>query len=203
MHAQLVTALVLCAALPRMGCGGAPSGNQPACVSGAAQPQTQWFLAGDDPKDYAIASDRLVTESLEPSETIRATVPAPSNFGTVMQTIAPAAFLGQRLTFSALVKTDEVEQEAGLWMRVDGPSDEGVLAFYNMSDQPLFGTSDWTAHEVTLDVAPDARSVSFGLWLNGPGQVWLDQVTLTSCEAGTGGADAGAAPDAGPSPEVE
>lgn len=50
MHAQLVTALVLFAALPRVGCGGSPSGDQPACVSGATQPQTRWFLAGEDPE---------------------------------------------------------------------------------------------------------------------------------------------------------
>jgi hypothetical protein len=120
-----------------------------------------------------------------------------------MQTVGPAAFLGQRLTFRAVVKTDDIAQEAGMWMRVDGPKDEGVLAFYNMSDQPLIGTEDWTPHEVTLDVAPEAESVSFGLWLDGAGQVWLDEVQLVSCEPATeSAADAGLA-DAAPNAEVE
>ncbi len=207
MHAPHLAGIVLCAMLPRFGCGDAqatsePSGDQPACVAGAAQPQSQWFLAGKDPTAYAIAEDPLVTESGDPTETLRATVPTPANFGTVMQTVGPDAFLGQRLTFSALVKTEDVEQEAGLWMRVDGPPGQGVLAFYNMSDEPLTGSEDWTLQQVTLDVAPEADSVSLGLWLEGPGQVWLDQVALVSCEPADGAADAGVT-SATPSSDVE
>jgi hypothetical protein len=208
MHAQFLSALVLCAAI-HLSCGASFTGDQSACTAGSTQPVSQWFLAGDDPQDYAIASDLEVTQSGAPTETIRATAAAPSNFGTVMQTIAPTLFLGQRLTFSAVVKTSGVAQNAGLWMRVDGPKDEGILAFYNMDDQPLTGTSDWTPHEVTLDVAAEARSVSFGLWLNGPGQIWLDSVALVSCgtpdgsngsgigTCGDASIDAGAPADAG------
>jgi hypothetical protein len=199
MNAHVLAVLSLCAAVPPLTCA-QPSGDQPACGAGAPQAQGHWFLAGEDPKDYAIGTDPLVTQSGDPTETLRATAPAPANFGTVMQTLSPAPFLGQRLTFSALVKTDEVADAGGLWMRVDGPEGQGVLAFYNMSDQPLAGTEDWTPRAVTLDVSADARSVSFGLWLAGPGQVWLDQVALVSCEPG---GDAGVAADAGTVAEVE
>ena len=47
-------------------------------------------------------------------------------------------------------------------------------AFDDMQDRPIRGTSDWTQYDVVLDVAPDAADVAFGLLLDGPGQVWID-----------------------------
>jgi hypothetical protein len=175
----------------------APSGDQPACTSGTAQATAQWFLAGEAPQDYAIETDSSVSQSGAPTEKLSATAASPTSFGTVMQTISPRPDLDQRLTFRAVVKTIGIGAfsssngpgEAGLWMRVDGSEPDAPLAFYNMSDHPLVGSQDWTPEEVTLDVASGATSISFGLWLSGPGEVWLDQVTLTSCGEGSGRPD--------------
>jgi hypothetical protein len=35
------------------------------------------------------------------------------------------------------------------------------------------GTRDWTRHEVTAQVPPDANLIIFGVYLNGPGQIEL------------------------------
>jgi hypothetical protein len=66
---------------------------------------------------------------------------------------------------------------------VDGPTPPGasapaVLAFDNMQDRPIKGTSGWTRHEIVLDVAPEATFVSFGILLNGAGQAWIDDLSV-------------------------
>jgi erythromycin esterase len=81
------------------------------------------------------------------------------------------------------VKASCVEQTAGVWMRVDGPDTPKTgksLGFDNMQNRPITGTSDWTRYDIVLDVPTDATAIAFGIRLSGKGQVWLDDVTLTT-----------------------
>jgi hypothetical protein len=61
---------------------------------------------------------------------------------------------------------------AWLWMRVDGGA--GSLAFDNMMDRKIKGTSDWKKHEIVLDVPETSATIIFGFGMNGKGQVWAD-----------------------------
>jgi lipoprotein NlpI len=60
---------------------------------------------------------------------------------------------------------------------VDGP-DNKVLAFDNMQDRPIKGTTDWTNCAVVLDVPANAAGIMFGLILEHRGKAWFDGVTL-------------------------
>ena len=78
---------------------------------------------------------------------------------------------------SAFIKTADVEQSAGLWMRVDGP-DGDALSFDNMQDRPVLGTRDWRQYQVVLDIPKSSDSIAFGVLLGGKGQVWLDDIAF-------------------------
>jgi hypothetical protein len=141
-----------------------------------------WMLAGDAPSDFAIAVDPAVKKAGHASGTIRSVIDKPKGFGTLMQQSAPTSYLGKRLKLSAMIKSENVASWAGLWMRIDG-SGKRSLAFDNMQNRPIKGTTDWTRYDVVLDVASEATNLAFGVLLDGPGQVWIDDITFTVVKA--------------------
>jgi hypothetical protein len=170
-----LTALILCAW---------------ACL--AADNIPGWFKAGKNPGDYDMGIDSAVTYNGGPSGFIRSNKLDPKNydaqnFGTYMQIFNAtdskgADYRGKRMRFSAFVKSIDVQDWAGLWMRVDGPAVNGnvkALAFDNMQQRPITGTRDWVRCAVVLDVAEDADKIAFGVLLHGPGAVWINDVQFT------------------------
>jgi hypothetical protein len=80
-------------------------------------------------------------------------------------------YLGKRIRLTASVKAKDVNDWAGLWMRVDkGTSSVG---FDNMQDRPIKGTTGWQQCQVVLDVPENASGIAFGILLNKSGSVWL------------------------------
>lgn len=142
-----------------------------------AAPAGTWVLAGSQPKAYEIGEDHAQTVSGKPSRYIRATSDKPGGSGTLMQTISAKNYQGKRLRFQAMVKSRDVGNWAGLWMRIDTPT-RHAAAFYNSVDNPIKGSSDWQLRSVTLDVPADAAAVSFGVIDAGGGQVWIDELAL-------------------------
>jgi hypothetical protein len=65
---------------------------------------------------------------------------------------------------------------AGLWWRVDGPS--GVLAFDNMQDRGVKGTTDWTKFTIELPVDASVKNINFGALFPGDGTAWFDGLTI-------------------------
>ena len=82
---------------------------------------------------------------------------------------------------TAYVKTENVNSWAGLWMRVDYYSAR-VLAFDNMQNRPIKGSTNWTKYEVILFVPKDATSITYGVLLDGTGQIWFKDVKLEVVE---------------------
>jgi hypothetical protein len=100
-----------------------------------------------------------------------------------MQSVQADDYKGKRVRLSGWVKAAGIAEWAGLWMRVDGPAAPGSnfpasLAFDNMQDRPIKGTTGWTRHNIVLDVAPEATFISFGILLRGVGQAWIDDLSL-------------------------
>jgi hypothetical protein len=136
-----------------------------------------WFLAGGAPTAYEVGKDAKVKHGGASSAYLKSTKDPEGDFGTLMQTVSAKKFRGKRLRFSAWVKTDKLADWAGLWMRVDGKSD-ATLAFDNMQDRAIKGTTEWAQYEVVLDIAKDADSISFGTLLVDTGSLWIDDVKL-------------------------
>src|SRR5262245_38401884 len=82
-----------------------------------------------------------VQSAFATSERAKPMLPA-QNFGTATGTFPISVAAGKKLRFSGFIKTDKVDGAAGLWWRVDGP-DKKMLAFNNMRELHISGTTDW------------------------------------------------------------
>jgi hypothetical protein len=137
----------------------------------AAEPKG-WFLSGSNGAEYATGDDPKVTYDDRASAYLKSIKPSPEGFGTVMQEMDPSLYLGKRVRFSGYVKTENVRDWAGLWLRFDRGTATGALD--NMQNRPIKGTMDWQRYEVVLDVPIDATKIAFGALLVGGGNLWLN-----------------------------
>jgi hypothetical protein len=143
-----------------------------------AQVPEGWHVAGSHPNEYEMTVDQATKHGGAASATIRCTEANPSEgFGTLMQTFKAEKFRGKRLRLTGFVKSSDVGDWAGLWVRVDG-MEKSPLAFDNMMDRKIEGTTDWTKYSVVLDVPDDAGAIAFGLLTSGKGQVWVDDLAF-------------------------
>ncbi len=134
-----------------------------------------WFLAGSNPESYEIGikkdSERKGNVGYLKSVETKATK---SGFGTIMQQFTPKEYLGKKVKLSGYIKSENVKNWSGMWMRVDGDNQNRPLSFDNMQDRPIKGTIDWKKYEIILDVPQESVLIAYGVLLNGPGSVWLD-----------------------------
>ncbi len=155
-----------------------------------------WFLAGNKPASYDAGIDAPVSYDGHPSAYLKSKDVQIDGFGTLMQQFRADRYLGKRVRFSAFVKTAAVQAWAGLWMRIDRQSTQ--VAFDNMQNRPIKGTTNWQQYDVVLDVPQDATGIFFGILLGGTGQVWISNAkfeVVRSDVQTTGGNAASAMPD--------
>ena len=100
---------------------------------------------------------------------------SPRDFSTISKRLT-IDFEGEWLELRGFLRTDGVNQFAGLWLRLDGRS--GSLEFDNMQDQGLSGTTDWTEYSIRLPLNPKAQVLFLGVLVVGEGTVWADDLQL-------------------------
>jgi hypothetical protein len=104
---------------------------------------------------------------------IKAKPGATSNgFGTLMQLVGAQTYIGKRVRLSMALKTAAAGR-AQVWMRVDGDTSR-PLAFDNMDNRPVKGTSDWQEASVVLDVPPKSKLLAYGFFVQGGGKMWVN-----------------------------
>ncbi|HMF41045.1 MAG TPA: hypothetical protein VKQ32_10125 [Polyangia bacterium] len=137
-----------------------------------------WWKAGSNPVGYQVGVDRTVMHAGRASARLNSVPPDPSGFGSLMQVASADKFHGKRIRMSGWVKAENVKRSAGLWMRVDGPSQDPKqsLAFDAMNDRKINGTRAWQRYEIVLDVPNDATDIAFGATLSGAGAIWIDDI---------------------------
>lgn len=88
----------------------------------------------------------------------------------------PQNYPGKKITLSGFIKTENVtDGYAGLWMRIDPE-----IAFDNMDQSGIKGTTDWTKYEITLDMNPEkTKQIVIGGLLVGKGKMWIDDLKVT------------------------
>lgn len=134
-----------------------------------------WIMTGDSPFGYETGLDNRIVHSGNNSAFLRSKDKNVGSFATLMQQIKSDQYRGERVRFSAFVKSTDVQDAAGLWMRVDHSSGE-VLAFDNMMNRPIKGTNEWNHFSVVLDISIKSEVIAFGMLLNGPGHIWMDEL---------------------------
>ncbi|HEY1226394.1 MAG TPA: transcriptional regulator, partial [Ramlibacter sp.] len=135
----------------------------------AAAPEplpAQWHVTGKDAKKYSAGVDQ--SDGFKGAKFLTNTGGDDKAWAALSQGISPQNYAGQRIRFRARVRTQDVSDWAGLWMRVDGQGHPGV-SFYNSQDKPIKGTTDWQERSVVLDVPQDATAIVFGVIGSGKG----------------------------------
>ncbi|MGY0694655.1 helix-turn-helix transcriptional regulator [Virgibacillus sp. FSP13] len=134
-----------------------------------------WVMTGESPSDYETGLDTRIVHNGNCSAYLKSKGEKAQGFVTLMQQIKSDRYRGERLRFSAFVKSMDIKESAGLWMRIDHSSGE-VLAFDNMMNRPIKGTNEWNYFSLVLDVPIKSEVIAFGVLLNGHGQVWMDEL---------------------------
>lgn len=134
-----------------------------------------WSKAGFNTDQYHTGFLEKAKESERHLGFIKALQPSKRGFGTLMQTAGIEQYKGQRIQLTAYIKTAKAKS-AGAWFRVNG--EKKTLAFDNMNGRRLTGTNDWKKVTLVLDIPHEAESVSYGVLLEGKGQVWFEQPTF-------------------------
>jgi hypothetical protein len=139
-----------------------------------------WFVSGSSICVYETNLDSTVTFAQGPTLHIRSLPVRQLGFTTYMTTRLAAPFLGKRARLSVYVRAREVGGDggwAGAWMRVDSTTGD-TLAFDNMSDRPITGTSDFQRYDVVLDVPQESTFIALGVLLAAVGEIWIGGPTL-------------------------
>jgi hypothetical protein len=158
-----------------------------AIVIAATAPATVpagWIKAGSAPDDYEVGTRPAPEIGKRNAAYMRSLSSIAQNkqdpFGTLMQVCSAKSFIGKRVRFRAKVKTQDAKDWAGLWLRVDGAPGRPSLAFDNMGDRPIKGTTGWKTYDVVLDVSPNASRLAYGVLISGAGEVAMADVSLES-----------------------
>lgn len=87
----------------------------------------------------------------------------------------PHNYKGEIITLSGYIKTENItDGYAGLWMRIDPD-----VAFDNMSDRRVSGTTDWKKYEISLKLNPkETDGIVIGALLSGKGKMWIDDLKV-------------------------
>ncbi len=88
----------------------------------------------------------------------------------------PADRQGDFVELRGWMKSEDVEEWFGLWLRLDGNG--GVLSLDNMQSRNLSGTTEWTEYRTKIYLAPETRTFVAGALMSGSGTLWVDDLSL-------------------------
>jgi hypothetical protein len=140
-------------------------------------------------KGYTIDVDQSVKHTGTGSAYIRPSDPdpknAPQSYGYISTRVPADIFRGKRVRFSAYLRSEDSQAEAGLWMQVPGvidgtPTDPDIPMSWDdtIPFREVRSTTDWTKIEVVLDIPQQASYILFGMEVGNSGQEWIDDVQL-------------------------
>ena len=140
------------------------------------------FLAAGRPhwQDYSRAAVGL-------SAVLASAVPDPSGSAVLFQEIFADVYRGRTVTFRGQLRTTGVAGQAGLHLAAGRAVDPPGALLRDRGGSSLIGpgSSDWTWHDVTMPVPPEADVIRFGISLAGRGRIELRGAELTPAPPGT------------------
>jgi hypothetical protein len=143
---------------------------------------TGWVLTGSNPQAYEVRCENPYADCFIPLLRTRLNASAPLGNGSLTHTESAVPWRGRRVVLRAELRAGRIDGWGALWMRVDGPGD-APLAFDNMQNRPMRGTSAYEWYRVVLDVPPEAEKLSFGVFLHGPGGIFIRELQFEEAEA--------------------
>lgn len=128
-----------------------------------------WQIYGPISDQFVIEIDEEFHHSGTASASIKSIVALPNSSGMIAQAIKADDYRGKRVRLSGYVKTQDVTTVAWLFLRAEGPMNYGID-----KSPRIIGTTEWTKHEIVLDIPNSAADIAFGAGLQGAGQIWVD-----------------------------
>lgn len=98
-------------------------------------------------------------------------------FGCITYMI-PANYVGDTIRLSGRIKYEKVKGYVGLLMNIIGGSNSESLAFENMYQHKIKGTSDWKEYAIKLPYPSRADTIFVGGLLSGKGTAWFDNFKI-------------------------
>lgn len=142
-----------------------------------------WILSGSHPFNYKIGTDYKIFHQGQSSGYLQSkSVSDENEFATMMQMFKSDHFKGKRVKLSSFIKTEDVINSCGMWMRVDDSFGD-VIQFDNMQDRFIKNTTDWNHYSIVLDVPENSAAIYFGVLLTGTGKVWVDEFKILTVES--------------------
>ncbi len=143
-----------------------------------AQTINGWFKTGSKSKSYEIGLNSSESKTGKKCAYIKSIEDEIKGFGTIMQSCDAKNYLGKQIKMTGYVKTENVENWSGMWLRVDSKYGGKYLSFDNMHDRPIKGDTDWVKCEIILNVPKESSTLNFGVLLNGTGEVYFDRLSF-------------------------
>jgi hypothetical protein len=137
-----------------------------------------WFNSGSKPESYKVRSDSAIFQKGQRSVCIESVDTSIDGFETVMQTCNAKYYLGTRIKMTGYIKSENVADWSGMWLRIDSKTPNESLGFDNMQDRPVTGNSDWTKCEIIMDIPVESITLNFGALISGTGKIWFDNVSF-------------------------
>ena len=139
---------------------------------------TGWFRAGNIPDSYKFGSDNIIFNKGQKSVFIESIDKNIEGFAIIMQMCNAKNYLGTKIKMTGYIKSENVADWAGMWLRIDSRKENEFLGFDNMHDRAITGNSDWTKCEIVLDVPEESVTLNFGALISGTGKIWFDNVSF-------------------------
>lgn len=145
-----------------------------------------WLITGVAPQKYQMGLDHEIYHMGSKAATICSFEDGihDGEYGTIMQQISAKSYVGKRMRFSGFVKSEEVEEQAGIWMRLDNAKGE-TLKFDTMQNRPITGTTGWNYYSCVMDIPETTALINMGVFLQGKGQIWFDNADFQEVDRNT------------------
>lgn len=91
-----------------------------------------------------------------------------------------ADYIGKEIIFRGYMKTENLTGSAGLYVHLQGGTyfNLETVNLDNMEGRRLKGTNDWTPIILRIPYHPNLYQLEFGVYIEGKGKVWVDDLKL-------------------------
>ena len=138
---------------------------------GWTAPESADYQAGVDPRVAHGGRASLVLKSIT----------SKAKEYAVRQQIRADSYRGKRIRLSGWLKPNGAQFGTALWLRVDMRNGDYVLdGMLGLNPKDIAASQNgWVRCDLVADVPADAVGVAFGVRMNGGGQIWADDLSIT------------------------
>jgi DNA-binding winged helix-turn-helix (wHTH) protein len=140
---------------------------------------SDWVLAGSNTTDYIGCLDENFGVPA-PSAHISSKISSPDGFTSLLQGGWLEEYRGKKIKLSMQIKANNVLNHAGLFLRADAEKEGEPLAFINsaIAEDLIIHSINWTNKSLILDIPNETANLVYGIYLNGEGEIWMDNVNF-------------------------